>query len=214
MPKLKLFPEVSTSILSKVITGTEQCLWSAWFRARHNHTQRPDDFDFRTWSFEHADLVRKEADRLESEGWTVTVESQNSYSIRGSVATLKGKPDIVAVRGSSGLILDAKTGKPKDFHSVQVLLYMWSIPRYFKKFSDIKFDGQVSYKINHMPVYNDQLSDGFVSIFSDMIRLLSGDEPPVKRPSETECKYCKITDEDCDERILLAPALVVETEEF
>lgn len=145
----------------------------------------------------------------------MTVESQNSFQLKGAVATLSGKPDIVATKGKQGLVLDAKTGMPKDSHGVQVLLYMWALPRYFKaKFSGVEFDGRVSYRTNHTMVFKDFLSDGFVSQFADMIHLLSGDTPPPKRPSETECRYCKITDEDCEERALLVAPEAVEVAEF
>ena len=44
-------------------------------------------------------------------GYTVYVENQNSFRLRGRQATLGGKPDLIAVKNADAVIIDAKTGR-------------------------------------------------------------------------------------------------------
>ena len=61
-------------------------------------------------------------------GFSTFVEDQNSFRLRGDVATLAGKPDLIAVNGTRAVISDAKTGQPKPSHQAQVMLYMYAVP--------------------------------------------------------------------------------------
>ena len=56
-------------------------------------------------------------------------EDQNSFRLRGATAILAGKPDLIAVRNGDAVIVDAKSGRPSPHHSVQVLEYMYAVPR-------------------------------------------------------------------------------------
>ena len=47
----------------------------------------------------------------EALGYEVFTENQNSFRLRGKYATLAGKPDLIAVKGSDAVIIDAKTGR-------------------------------------------------------------------------------------------------------
>ena len=76
----------------------------------------------------HALLNRIHGD-LENEGKTVFTENQNHFSLRGTSATLGGKPDLITTSGSNGIIYDAKTGKPSPSHHIQLMVYMYAIPR-------------------------------------------------------------------------------------
>ena len=65
----------------------------------------------------------------EEREYTVFTENQNRFTLRGKTASLGGKPDLIARRGVCGTIIDVETGKPSPSHSVQVMHYMYAVPR-------------------------------------------------------------------------------------
>ena len=69
-------------------------------------------FDATTWQLNHTALLNQIRTRLEGENETVFTENQNAFTLRGSSATLGGKPDLITSSDKSGTIYDAKTGRP------------------------------------------------------------------------------------------------------
>ncbi len=61
------------------------------------------------------------------------------------MGTLGGQPDLIARKGDAGTIIDVKTGKPGVAHVVQVMLYMYAVPRAIRQHQGVVFDGQVAY---------------------------------------------------------------------
>ncbi len=78
---------------------------------------------------DHTALLNRERESRESIGYTVYVENQNSFRLRGRYATLAGKPDLIAVKNADAVITDAKAGRPSPHHAVQVMLYQYGIPK-------------------------------------------------------------------------------------
>ena len=66
----------------------------------------------------------------------VYVEGQNSFRLRGQSATLAGRPDLMVVHGDGALIVDVKTGRKQPWHSVQVMIYMYALPRALSQYGD------------------------------------------------------------------------------
>ena len=82
----------------------------------------PSTFDQAAWHVNHTRLVNRVLDRFEGEGRSVSVEAQNQFTLVGRVATVGGKPDIIAVSGDSVTVCDAKTGQPRISDQVQVMV--------------------------------------------------------------------------------------------
>ncbi len=61
--------------------------------------------------------------------YTVYVENQNSFRLRGRYATLAGKPDLIAVKNSDVVIIDAKTDRASPHHAVRIMLYQYGISK-------------------------------------------------------------------------------------
>ena len=59
----------------------------------------------------------------------VEAEGQNSFPLRGGSATLSGKPDLIAHREAEAVIVDAETGHDSSSHAVQVMIYLYTVPR-------------------------------------------------------------------------------------
>ena len=61
-----------------------------------------------------------------------------SFSLpRGKSAALGGKPDLIVGKDSTGMVIDNKTGQPSPSHSVQVMIYMYAIPRALHQYRGI-----------------------------------------------------------------------------
>ena len=58
---------------------------------------------------EHTALVNKERESLEGTGYVVHTENQNLFRLRGTTATIAGKPDLIGEKTNEIIISDAKT---------------------------------------------------------------------------------------------------------
>src|SRR5262249_51199295 len=136
-------------------------------------------------------------------GWTVTLEDQNEFKYEGATATLAGKPDIVATKGTLAKVIDGKTGRQRDSDIWQVFTYLFAFP---KCRPDIvggrQIDGEVHYNAGdeRVDVPHSDLSDERVAHLVKLIRLVASDTPPAKAPSRHECERCNIGPSDCPER--------------
>ena len=120
------------------LRGNAPCFWVTWlngFLAVENSHESvsqelaPGDFDRAGWQMAHTAMVNEVRGRWEELGCEVFTERQNGFRLRGESGTLGGRPDLIARRGDAGTIIDVKTGKPGVAHIVQVMLYMYAVPR-------------------------------------------------------------------------------------
>jgi hypothetical protein len=179
--------------ITKLLAGENQCWYSAHYKSANKYEKRPDDPEraefFRDWTARHDALVRRRATELKLEGWTVKVEDEGSFRVRGKNGTISGKPDIVAMKGDEVLIIDAKAGKPRQSDHWQVLIYMMMLPLdWLKGFGTIR--GEVAYRDENVTV-NPLLAAEKEKIGA-ALRLVTGDEAPEATPSKGDCFYCDI----------------------
>lgn len=207
-------PYVWITSISKLLSGEANCLWSAWLRAHHYTAKLETDFDASTWQIEHAALVRKTAASYEAEGYAVTVEHQNSFALKGRLGTLAGRPDLVAVKGNQGWLIDGKTGQPKAADHVQVMLYMWALPLANPAYVGVKFQGRVEYTSRYNLIAADEVDPAFGGRVAELMRAVCGPIEPRKTPSYKECRCCPLTPEDCADRIETEAVAVGVTDEF
>lgn len=207
-------PYVWVSWITKLLAGESSCVWSAWLRAHFQTAKPPSQFDLGTWQMDHTALLRKVAAEYEREGYTVYTEGQNLFTLKGKSGILSGKPDVVAVKGDSGVIVDTKTGAPKASDRVQVLVYMWALPKASPAFAGVRFEGKVVYKSGYNLIGPDEVNESFVKRVVGLLKEVCGDAEPHKAPSFSECQYCPITPEDCVERVETEKVYHGETDEF
>lgn len=208
-------PYIWVTWLTKLLVGENSCEWAAWFRAHYTNFRRaPDDFDSAAWQMNHTVLLNEVRDRLESEGKTVFVEKQNRFALRGSSATLGGKPDLIALSGDKGVIYDVKTGQPSGADHVQVMTYMYAVPRALGQYRDMAFDGVVTYQDYEAPIPASAVDEQFIDRLASLIRRISRNQPLAKTPSAMECGFCQISKEECPERVEDEPGEGMATTDF
>ena len=128
-------PYIWVTSLAKLLTGEASCEWASWFKAHHRNWQKPpSDFDSTKWMVDHTTLVNRERDCLENIGYDVYTENQNLFRLKGSTATIAGKPDLIGEKTNEILISDAKTGNPSPSHRAQVQIYQYAVPKALQQF--------------------------------------------------------------------------------
>ena len=195
-------PYIWVTNLAKLLTGENSCEWAGWFKAHHQGwTKPPSDFDSATWMLEHTALVNRERESLENIGYDVYTENQNLFRLRGTTATIAGKPDLIGVKHHEILISDAKTGHPSPSHQAQVRIYQYAIPKALQQFQGKGARGQVRYPGSYVGIPASAISAEFVGNMGALIRRLAADEPARRVPSAQECRFCDISKENCPARI-------------
>ena len=202
MPQRREHPYIWATWLPRLLTGENSCEWAIWFKARHQGwTRQLSDFDQAQWMLDHTALVNERIGNWEVGGYDVDVEAQNRFELRGRTATLAGRPDIIAHRNDEAVIVDAKTGHDSPSHAVQVMIYLYAVPKALQRYRNAKLSGQVTYRDHTVRVPADAVDETYVQNLGALIRRISADEPARRVPSRQECWFCDITAEDCPVRV-------------
>jgi hypothetical protein len=187
--------------LAKYLAGETNCEWSLWFRTCCKPAKWVEDQgDFGQWAMNHTALLRSVAKEYRDKGYQVNTEWQNKFEI-GRGTRLFGRPDVLAVKDDMGWVVDAKTGQQKASDRIQVMIYMWALPLVRPELAGVQLAGRVAYRTRTHLINPDEIDRPFISALTDAIRQATDVAPPLKSPSEQECRYCKITSDDCDERM-------------
>ena len=200
MTKTRDFPYIWVTWISNLLTGENSCEWAGWFKANHQKWAKPDsNFDQATWLLNHTALLNQQREIWQGHGYDVFVEGQNSFVLRGKTAVLGGKPDLIAVQGDDAVIIDAKSGKEKPSHVVQVMIYQYAVPRALERFRGLNFTGQVTYPDRSIDVPHESQTPEFPQMMGSLIKRLAGQSPAIRVPSQHECRFCDIL--ECVDRV-------------
>lgn len=206
MTKPRDDPYLWVTWITDLLAGEAQCQWAAWFRAHfQRYDKQPTTFDQAAWNAQHGELVRTRAAKLRSAGYTVFVEDQNKFSLRGQACTLGGKPDIVAVNADDALVVDCKTGQRRGSDYFQILVYMLVLPYAHALCENRELRGELEYQDGTLSVPADKLTSDVKDLIRVTIERAAGPEPTPRVPSAAECRFCEITRLDCPERVDAEP---------
>ncbi len=116
---------------------------------------------------------------------------------------MAGKPDLIAQRedGDEAVIVGEKTGQESASHIVQVMIYLYAVPKALEKYRNLKPKGQVTYRDHTVRIPAEAVDDQFVQNLGALIRRLSADKPARRVPSPQECRFCDISAADCPKRV-------------
>lgn len=217
MARKRQSPYIWTTWLTRLLVGEHSCEWGAWFKTHHesnSYEKVPSSFDLTTWQVEHTTRVKEIRKKLEAEGKIVFLESQNSFVLRGSTAALGGRPDLISTFEGKGTIIDIKTGKPSPAHHVQVMVYMYAVPKVLRQYRGMSFNGKVVYSDHEVEIPASAIDDKFIGNLTTLIGRLSSTTPPQKIANSVECGFCDINKNDCPERAADAILQEGETGDF
>lgn len=193
-------PYVWVTHVTELLAGDGQCAWAPWLKAHYRYTKREDDGDgsvVADWIAEHDDLLKQRHQQLVADGYTVTTENQNKYTVNGAAVNLGAKPDIVAVKGDTILISDPKGGgKAKPKYIWQVRVYMATMPMVDPRFKNKRVVGEIVLP-GPRSVAVDLDADHRRRI-NRILREVGDRRQPKTVPSAWECRFCDI--DDCPDR--------------
>lgn len=190
--------------LPKLMTGEMTCEWALWLKANYEYYERiPSDFDAAAWQIEHTKLLRTLRLERQESGGRLFLERQNSFKFKAPDGVIiAGIPDLVErIDNEHGIIYDAKTGQKSQSHQVQVMLYMYFLPRSRSEWADVTFDGMVYYKDSRIEIPSSAVDGQFAENVSYFIGILASPAPPLKVPEVQNCRFCDIHRQECPERI-------------
>ena len=90
-------------------------------------------------------MLWESRERLEDDGYTVRVEKENRFCVDGACATVSGQPNLVVKKDIDITVMDVKTGTPRQWDIIQVMLYMFGLDRYVTAWGHITLKGRVVY---------------------------------------------------------------------
>ena len=195
-------PYIWATWLPRLLTSENSCEWAVWFKAHYQDwTRTPSEFNQTEWMLNHTALLNKRKANWKHGGFDVNIEGQNSFELRGRSATLAGQPDLITQRDGQAVIVDVKTGQDSASHVVQVMIYLYAIPRALERYRTLKLRGQATYQDHTVRIPAEAVDDQFIQNLGALIRRLAGDKPPARVPSRQECRFCDISALDCPERM-------------
>lgn len=202
---------VWASHITRLLCGEAQCLYAPWLKANFQFEKLDSNFNFAAWKVEHQDLLQKTAIKFATQWGKPQVEDQNEFKLTGTSAILAGKPDLVFRRDKDALVVDAKTGTPRDSDGIQVALYMIVLPLVWKE--PVTMHGAIAYKHQTVDVPLESVAPIRPKLF-ELMRRLGSDVRPEPTPTEAECGWCSISAIDCDRRFGEGKAVDVMTSEW
>ena len=177
MAQRREHPYIWATWLPRLLTGENSCKWAVWFKAHHrNWTRNPSQFNQAQWMLDHTALLNERITDWEVGGFDVDVEAQHRFELRSKSATLGGRPNLVARRDDESVIVDAKTGQENPSHVVQVMIYLYAVPKALEKYRNLKPRGQVTYRDHTVRIPAEAVDDQFVQNIGALIRRLSADK--------------------------------------
>ena len=218
MPVLrKEGPYIWVTWLTKLLTGDDSCEHASWFKTQFDAkswTKAERVTNLARWQVGHTDLKNAKARELREQGYQVSHEAQNHFTIKGRLATIAGKPDLVARQGDLVWVTDVKSGRPRASDVVQVMVYMYLLPVARPDLQGATVKGLVVYWNHQQEIQPDEVDPAFVRSLQGLIHRLAAREPAVKVPSWSECQFCDISSVHCPERVERPDSPVVTTDRF
>lgn len=186
-----------------MLASDDQCRWSPWFRSHFQYEKvGRTDGTLAKWKADHGAMVNARASALTADGWLIFLEGQNKFTLPGKAATLAGTPDIVAVRDGEGLIVDCKSGKPRDKDFWQVCIYLMVLPLVHPGCQSLRrIVGEIEYLDHSLTIQPEEFTQAMREQISAQIRETGGPTPPARVPSYRECLFCDVGKQDCPQRI-------------
>jgi PD-(D/E)XK nuclease superfamily len=193
-------PYVWTTWISKLLAGDNSCEWAAWYKVNRGKVATKNAGDFDAWRIKHAALLRRTRKELEDQECYVLTEDQNWFRLTGGSAVLGGKPDLISI-GEACTICDVKAGQKRASDRIQVMIYMYAVPRAMSQYRGKQFDGLIVYEDDWEVIPADKIDATFITNLGSLIKRVSSKEPARRVPSIRECKFCDMTKDICEARI-------------
>lgn len=193
--------------VAKLMAGESLCPWSAWFKTHFIYEKVTPRRDFIKYSLDHSRMINELRKERLAKGEKVFVEWTNSFSLKIKPnLTLAGKPDLIALSEDKATVYECKSKIQKDSHQVQLMIYLYSLPRCFDQYKNMKLEGcLLYYPSTKIEIPQSMIDERFTDHLDYWLKILGEDTQPAKAPGKNECLFCNITKADCPERVEKIP---------
>ncbi|MGB3510230.1 MAG: PD-(D/E)XK nuclease family protein [Microcoleaceae cyanobacterium] len=203
-PQSRIKQFIWVTWLAKVLAEEIKCIYSIQQISNYQFPKQPNNYD----STEHDEKVIQRAITLEEQDFTVYVEQQNSFKVNGKIydVCVSGRPDIVAVKDEWVIVEDIKTGKRKNSHKMQVLLYMLLLPLALETQDICQKQiphGRLIYPDGIVEIPAWQVDRKFRQRLREAIAIIANSKSLNPKPSPWECRYCQIPHEYCQAKMAI-----------
>jgi hypothetical protein len=170
-----------------------------------------DESSLAIWKANHTKLLSETVDKYKADGWKCQVE--RFFKVTGQTAIISGKADLIVQKPDERpVIIDVKSGSPRDSDVTQVLSEMILIPLAWNS-PGMTFAGRVIYPSHTVEALPASAAEMKPKLF-DLLKRLGLMRRPDASPSEHSCRFCDCTDADCLDRWKAEDAPVSTTVEF
>ena len=200
-------PYIWVTWLSKLLVGDNSCEWASWFKAQYDGkswTRAERVGNLARWQIGHTDMLKRKARDLLEQGYEVTYEGQNQFTINADKirVAVAGKCDLTARQGDVLWIIDVKSGHPRASDQAQVLIYMHLFPKARPELQGLTIKGLLVYGDHEEVIEPEEVDGQFLRAFDGLVRRLADTgEPALRVPAWSECQFCDISSLDCPDRV-------------
>jgi hypothetical protein len=208
LPKKGKEKRVKNSIwvtwVAKLMAEESLCPWSAWFKTHYvNYEKVPTKCEFIKYRLNHSRMINELRTERLAKSEKVFVERANRFSLDVKPnLTLDGVPDLIALSEDKATVYECKGEGKKDSHQIQLMIYLYYLPRCFDRYRNMNLEGCLwYYSDTRIAIPQSMTDESFVDHLNYWLEILGADIPPPKAPSKNECLFCSITKADCPERV-------------
>ncbi|NES05274.1 MAG: Dna2/Cas4 domain-containing protein [Okeania sp. SIO2F4] len=184
--------------LAQILANEKQCKYAVSLQTKYKFDKPSSNYD----SSKHDEKVLERAAELHNEGFTVYIEDDNSFKAYSKKFPIcvSGKPDIIATKDNWVIVEDIKTGRRKNSHKMQVLLYMFLLPL-ASETQELCHQqiphGRIVYSDNIVEIPTWEVNQEFKQRLRELLAIICSAKIPKPTPSIWECRYCKVPDNHC-----------------
>jgi CRISPR/Cas system-associated exonuclease Cas4 (RecB family) len=177
--------------LAKLLADPAQCKLPAWVQTRFNVAR--DDTFTGNWAAKHGALIEKAKARLEHAQRPCVIEQDVSVISRTGLKIL-GSIDVWAPEhdGKPAVVIDAKTGKHKPAHRLQVNLYQLMTGANERFGCTRPPSGMLMYPESEIWINASEASQDLAKRTGATMDALASSRPPIPTPSKHNCRFCSI----------------------
>lgn len=185
-------PGVWVTWLAKLLADPAECKLPAWVQTRFNVSK--DNTFTGNWAAKHGALIEKAKARLEQAQRPCAVEKDIAVISRTGLK-ISGSMDVWAPEhdGKPAVIIDAKTGRHKPAHRLQVNLYQLMTGANEQFRCTRPPGGLLMYPESEVWIHAGEASQELAERTGATMDVLSSSSPPAPTPSKGNCRFCSIS---------------------
>lgn len=189
-------PDFWVTGLAKILVGDQPCRFQAWINGHFKIQKRPQDTArLAQYKLDHTAQLTQAVERFTADGWTCRVEQW--MKLVGRTATITGKADVIRLKHGDVVVSDIKSGARRDADLVQVQIYQIMLPLIWRR-PTLAVTAEVIYPDGGVitPIGIETIKPRLFAL----VRELASDTPPDPSPSESNCRFCDVSETDCPQR--------------